>query len=190
MAGRRDDIWTQLNDVTPAANYFDNYQNQFSYRDALSNLNQIFGNEKADINRNTNEDISQQQKNAAQSMASRGITGGSILTDTQKGIASGINRQKYNALSQLGIGQAQDTMNLQNLFNQLNLQETGIKQNQANTIFGQSLNRANALGNYLNQWENMDLKHDQQPGALDDIFSGFQQIAKIPTGKDSNVLSS
>jgi hypothetical protein len=149
-------------------------------------LSTIFGNEKADINRNTNSDIASQQQNAAQSMASRGITGGSILTDTQNKIASGINRQKYNALSQLGTSQAQDTMNLEELFNQLGFQQNQAKQNQANTIFGQQSNKVNALAGYLNDWEKMDLQHDQNSNAL----LSLAQLLKTPTGKGTNVFSS
>ena len=184
-------VWNKLYGTdTTVDNPYTNYQNAFNYNDISSNLNSIYSNEEADINRSTNEDIAGQQSNAAQSMASQEITGGSILTDTQKGIASKANKQKYNALSTLGTSQANSTMNLQNSFNQnkLDVTKAGVGVDQQNVQ--NQLQQGNALSGFLNSQEQLGLEQQNQPGTWEDIFSGLQQGLSIPTGKDKNVLSS
>ncbi|MGD1007446.1 MAG: hypothetical protein ABR980_09480 [Ignavibacteriaceae bacterium] len=174
------DIWNQLYGMnTQMVNPFESYQNPFSYGTESQNLNTIYGNERSDIERNTNEDISGQQQKAAQSMASRGITGGSLLTDTQKGIASNINKQKYNALSRLGTNQANAALNLQNLFNQnqFDITKAGVGVNQQNVQ--NQLQQSGLLSSFLNQREQLGLEQENEPGTLADIFSGLQTAAKV-----------
>jgi hypothetical protein len=188
------DIWNQLYGMnTQVSNPFENYQNPFSYGTESQNLNTIFGNEQANILNQTSSDIAGGQKNAAQSMASRGITGGSLLMDTQKRIANNANKQKYNALSQLGTNQANAMLNLQNLFNQnqFDIKKAGVGVNEQNVQ--NQLQQSKQLGNFLNQREQLGIEQENEPGTLGDIFAGIQTGAKalsIPIGGGSTVLSS
>jgi hypothetical protein len=192
-ASKAQDIWNQLSQMnTQVQNPWENYQNPFSYGQESQNLNAVYGNERAGINNQSNADIAGQQKNAAQSMASRGITGGSILTDTQKGIANAGNKQKYNALSQLGTNQAQQSLGLQNLFNQnaFNVTQQGVGVNQQNVQ--NQFQQAGQLQNWLGTQEQVGLQQEQQPGTLADIFAGIQTGTKalsIPAGKDTTALT-
>jgi hypothetical protein len=163
---------------TQVANPWENYQNPFNYGQESGNLNTIFGNEQADILNQANSDIAGQQKNAAQSMASRGITGGGLLTNTQSGIANKANKQKYNALSQLGTNQASATLGLQNFFNQnaFNVTQQGVGVNQRNVQ--NQLQQAGQLNNWLNSQESIGLQEQQQPGTLADIFAGINTGTK------------
>jgi len=91
----------------------------FSYEQMYSNLKDIFGNYRGMIDRDTAEQIANEQQKAAESLASRGITGGSILTDTQAKLGSALNRAKINALSNLANMEATSVGDLQKYFNQL-----------------------------------------------------------------------
>lgn len=169
------------------ANPFTNYQYDFDYQDVSKNLDDIFGGYEEMINRDTAETIAQQQGNAASSLASRGITGGSILTDTQSGIATDINKSKANALSNLGIGKAQQTANLQDLFNRLGISTT---QAGVNVDFG---NMRNVLSSLLSSMGAQQGLAGGLSGStwLDDLFAGVgtaAQIGSIPLSGGTTVL--
>ena len=104
---------------TDVKNRFDNYENPYGFEDISGKIDDVYGGYEDIINRDTAEQIAKQQTGAASSMASRGITGGSILTDTQSKIGSDINKTKTNALSQLGIGKAGQLGDLMQYFNQM-----------------------------------------------------------------------
>lgn len=179
---RRDDVWYDIKNLKPAKNLISGYENPFGYEDMKTNLDSIYGGYEDKLNRNVASDIATQQGGAASRMASRGITGGSIVDDTLGGIASGINEKKYNALSDLGIGKAGQTMDLQKLFDQLGFQQLLANQNQENTIFGQNANKTGMLANYLSDWEAADLAQQNQPGFLEDLLSGIGDISSLIPG--------
>jgi hypothetical protein len=187
------DVWNKLYNANPdVTNRFNNYQNPFSYSDMSGNLNDIFNSQTNNLNQQTSSDIAQQQGNAAGSLASQGITGGSLLTDTQTGIASKLNKNKYNALAAIGQNRAQGTMNLQNLFNQNQLQTTQLAQGVDEQNFGNQMQQANSLSGFLNQREQLGMEQQQMPNTLSDIFSGLKlggQIASIPMSGGGSLLS-
>ena len=162
-----------------AANRFDNYSDPFGYNDISSQLDKIFCGQEDILKRNTADQIAQQQQKAGASLASRGITGGSALTDTQSEIANGLNKSQSNALGQLGIGKASAMDNLmryenQNKFNQTNAAE--------NVDMG---NKRNILGGLQNSYgQSQNLLGGLDSGTwLDDLFAGLStaaQIASIP----------
>lgn len=110
-------------------NRFDNYQYDFDYSDISNTLNDVYGGYEDQINKSTNKETAEQQQGAASSLASRGITGGSVLSDTQSKIASNLNESKSNALSSLATNKASDLAGLQETFNNLGLQTTQAAQN-------------------------------------------------------------
>lgn len=93
----------------------------FGFETMVSGLKDVFGSYRDLINRETAQKIANQQQGAAESLASRGITGGSILTDTQSKIGSELNRSKTNALSNLSAQQSSAIGDLQKYFNQRQL---------------------------------------------------------------------
>ncbi len=149
------------------SNRFDDYSDPFGYEDISSQLDDIFSGQEDIINRNVNEDIATQQQGAASSLASRGIAGGSILSDTQSGIASNINKGKYNALGQLGTAKASSLADLQKYFNQLGMQKT---QAATNVDFGNKRNVLSGLQGSYGQSQNL-LGGLDDTTAWDDIFS-------------------
>jgi len=191
--GQRQNQQTQntINDIQggkyTAQNRFNNYTNPFGYNDIQNKLDEMFGTQEKLINQNTAEDIANQQQKAAASLASRGITGGSVLTDTSSKVASDINKTKYNALGQLGIGKASSLSDLMKYFNSQNFATTKAAtdvdlSNINNTLSGLTSSyglQQNNLGAYDNStW-------------LDDAFAGLGTIAQlgsIPLSGGTSVL--
>ena len=117
--------YNEIGRINPnVKNRFDNYENPYGFEDIEKNVNDTYGGYEDIINRNTTEQIAKQQGGAASSLASRGITGGSILTDTQSGIASEINKGKMDALSTLGSNKANTLSGLMEYFNNMKLGTT------------------------------------------------------------------
>lgn len=114
------------NDIGGLQNRFDNYSSPFDYSTISKNIGDIFSNQEGIINRDTAEAIKSQQSGAGASLASRGITGGSALTDTQSKIASDINKSKANALARLGVSKASSIADLMQYFNNLDLQTNNL----------------------------------------------------------------
>lgn len=179
---RRDDIWSQMWKLSPGENLWNNYSDPFGYNDVSSSLNDIFGGYEDKINRNSAEGIAKATGDSAARMASRGITGGSVVEDTASGIASNINKEKFNALSDLGIGKASSMMDLKKFFDQLGFSKNAARQGQENTRFGQARDKAGLMGNFLSDWESMDLQRDAQPGFLADFMSGISDFAGMIPG--------
>lgn len=188
---------TQLRDFVNAlnqgqynvANRFSNYQNPFEYKDISKNISDIYSGYKDIINRDTEEAISNQQRGASQSLASRGITGGSILTDTSSRIANEMNKGKVNALTNLGIGESEATSNLMNLFNNLGFRQTQAAQNVDLQNMGNIL--SSLVGAYGGQ-RNLLGAYDSGTW-LDDVFSGLglaTSIAGIPFTGGTSLLGS
>jgi len=125
-------------------NRFNNYENPFEYGDVSKNLDDVFGGYEQKINRNVNEDISNQQSNALSRAASLGITGGSYLNDQLSDIANTTNKQKYNALGDLGIGKASSLAELMKYFNQNRMAQTQLG---TNVDLANSRNKLGGLSN-------------------------------------------
>ena len=123
-------------------NRFDNYENPYGFEDMSKKVNETFSGMENKINRETTDQIDEQQGGAASAMASRGITGGSVLSDTQSKVASDINRSKTNALANLGIGKSSAISGLMEYFNNM---EFGKTKAASDVDFG---NIRNTMGKY------------------------------------------
>jgi hypothetical protein len=178
----RDELWAKLNALGTSKNLISGYKDPFGYEDMKGNLDDIFGEYETKLNRDVAEGIATEQGGTAARMASRGITGGSVVDDTLSGVATKINTKKYNALSNLGIGKAGQTMDLQKLFDDMGFRQLLANQGQENTITGEKYNKAGMLANYLSDWEAADLAKENSPGFLEDLFSGIGDISSLIPG--------
>ncbi len=156
---------------TDIQNRFNNYKDPFDYGKISKNVEDIYGGYENIINRDTAEAIANQQAGAASSLASRGITGGSILTDTQSGIASDINQGKANALAKLGIGKSSALSDLMQYFN-----AQKMAQEQAATQVD--------LQNINNLFRKMGLKGGainmlDDTTWLDDLWEGLNVVGRL-----------
>lgn len=121
--------YNDVKNINPMVeNRFADYKPTYGFGDISKQINDIYGGQEGIINRSTNNRINQQQENAASSMASRGITGGSIISDTQSKIASDINRSKSDALANLGINKAGSFADLMKYINREDFTTTGAAQ--------------------------------------------------------------
>jgi len=152
------------NEISSTQNRFDIIHTPFSYEQMGSNLKDIFGNYRGMIDRDTAEQIANEQQKAAESFASRGITGGSILTDTQAKLGSALNRAKTNALSNLANMEATAVGDLQKYFNQLDFMKKQADMQNRFNLYG-------LKGNTLQWLDNTTW--------LDDVMSMVGDVAKI-----------
>lgn len=159
---------------TNVENRFDNYKNPFEFGDVEGKLDDVYGGYEDIINRDTAEAVAKEQTGAAQSLASRGITGGSALTDTQTTIASKVNKGKSNALSNLGIGKASSMADLMKYFNQMKFATeqagTGVDFGNIDNIFKKLGLQGGAVGMLDNTtW-------------LDDVWEGMKGAGELAEG--------
>jgi|GEM_PF-1989911 len=165
-------LYGEIGGINPyIQNRFNNYKNPYEYGDISGKIDDVYGGYEDIINRSTAEQIAKQQSGAASSLASRGITGGSVLTDTQSGIASNINKEKSNALSQLGIGKAGQLGDLMQYFNQMKMAQTKA----ASDV---------DFGNMSNLFQKFGLKMGALGGLdddtwLDDLFGILNTAANV-----------
>jgi len=164
-------LYKELSSELNVRNRFDT---PFSYEQMGSNLKDIFGNYRGMIERDIAEQIANEQQKAAESYASRGITGGSILTDTQAKLGSALNRAKTNALSNLANMESTAIGDLQKYFNQLDfMKKQAAMQNRLN-LYG-------LKGNTL-QWLDNTTWLDDVISMLGDAAKMYPDIAKIFLG--------
>ena len=148
------DLYGEVGGINPnVENRWNNYQNPYGFGDISKKVNDTFGGYEDIINRSTAEQISKQQSGAASSLASRGITDGSVLTDTQSGIASDINKGKANALSELGSKKAGMLSSLMEYFNNMKMKQTGAA---SDVDFGNMDNLFKKYGLKGNAMEGLD----------------------------------
>ena len=167
-----EELYKELSSFNPnVRNRFDTPYTPFSYEQMYSNLKDIFGNYRGMIDRDTAEQIANEQQKAAESFASRGITGGSILTDTQAKLGSALNRAKINALSNLANMEATSVGDLQKYFNQLDFINRQAAQN---VDLANVQNRFNLYGLRGNAMQGLD-----NTTWLDDVISMVGENAKI-----------
>jgi len=175
-------LYEETNSLNPnVKNRFENYKDPFDFGKISGQVEDTFGGYEDIINRDTAEQISQQQSGAAQSMASRGITGGSALSDTQAGIAGKVNKGKANALANLGIGKSSMMTDLMKYFNQLKF---GTEQAATGVDFGNMDNLFRKFG--LKGGAISGLSDDT---TMDDILAGFNTAGNVAKGAGSLITA-
>lgn len=166
---------------TDVRNRWDNYEDPFGFNKMESKIGDVFSGYEDIINRDTAEEIATQQGNTASAMASRGILGGSVLSDTQSDVANKLNKGKMNALSQLGIGKSSALSDLMQYFNQL-----GFAKTKAATDVD--------FGNIGNLFKKYGLKGSAIGGlddttAWDDIYAGLNTAGNTASGAASLITA-
>lgn len=116
-------------------NLFQDYKDPFGYTDMKTQLDQMLSSGKADINRETAENIANYQKGVSGRYASQGI-GGPMLEEAIREGRSKLAKDKLSALSQLTQFGAGKNIDLMNIGNQNKFRNTGASQN----VLGQNIN--------------------------------------------------
>lgn len=163
-------------------NRFDNYEDPFSYDDQKAFMDEIYGGYEDQINKQAASDTADLQQGSAARMASRGITGGSIVDDTMSGIGTDVAKSKYNALSNLKTGKAKGLLGLMDMTNKSKLATTGMASNVDFQNFANELQKLGLLSDLSFKQQYLDLQKEQSPGWLEDIMSGLGDIASLGVG--------
>lgn len=159
---------------TDVGNRFEGYKPDFSYEDFQNDINNVYGGYEGLIRRDTQDQISEQQQGTASSMASRGITGGSALTDAKSKIASDINKTKSGALANLGISKSNVLSNLKEYFNNMKFNTTKAA---SDVDFSNISNLLAKLGLKGNSIAGLD-----DETWMDDLFAGLNAAGNIGKG--------
>lgn len=191
--GRREDIWNKTWAVNPTAtNRFDNYDTPFNYNNMSSILDQIYDRNKGDVIKQGNMASSKAKRGSLARLSSQGITGGSTFMDYMNNADADILDQTQSVLGKLGTDRMSQSVPLMQMENQNKFNVTQAGQSTDFQNIMNELRKMGILQGQVNDWEQMDMQRDAQPGFLDDLFSGLglaAQVAGIPTGKNTNVLT-
>jgi hypothetical protein len=166
-------------------NRFDKYKSPYTYEDMKTFLDQIYGTYENQINQQASDATADLTGDATQRMASRGITGGSVVEDTLSGIGSKVNKNKLNVLSNLGASKAGQNLNLMDLFNTRDFATQKAATDVDLSNVGNQLSQAQAIASAYLQNRGMDIQEESQPGFLEDLFSGIGDFASLIPGLDA-----
>jgi hypothetical protein len=111
-----------------AGNVFANYTPEFSEAQQSGQLDTIYNQGKQDLNQGTAASIAQSQSDAAERLASQGVTRGSLFN---KGVTANNNslyKNKLSALSNLTTNRAAQNIGLMNTANQNQFQVASANQ--------------------------------------------------------------
>lgn len=188
MPSRREHAWSNLWGVdTDTTNRFDAYTPEFNASEMSGVLDKIYNAQKGGVettlNRETNRRMAQARKGTTGRLLSQGITGGSLLNDTISAAEENVLDTGFNnlsdALTSLGVGRMQQELPIMTEANRMKFATTQAAQNSDLQDVINEMRKAGMLQTAVNDWEQMDMQRDAQPGFLDDLFSGIQSIASI-----------
>lgn len=168
-------LYNESKNINPnVKNRFNNYSDPYGFGEIEGKLNEAFGGQEDLIKSETSKEMLESKKGAAESFASRGITGGSVLTDTQGKIGAKINESKSDALANLGINKAGSLAKLMEYFNEIK-----FKQEKAATDVD--------FGNFDNLMAKYGLQGTAIAGLsdttwLDDAFAGLDIVGNLASG--------
>lgn len=156
-------------------NLFQDYKDPFGYTDMKTQLDQMLSSGKADINRETAENIANYQKGVSGRYASQGI-GGPMLEEAIREGRSKLAKDKLSALSQLTQFGAGKNIDLMNIGNQNKFRNTGASQN----VLGQNINnlfqKYGLMGGTMGQMQGNLQNFDDTTG-WDDLWATVNTVA-------------
>lgn len=157
-------------------NAFDNYDESFNYNKASEILDRIVGQQKQGINRDFNNNLASARQNKYKQLASRGITGGSILDSQLNDVTDTFANARTDAISNLDTARLGQEPGLMQTESNVNYRNTAAKQ-QANTQRIQTI--LQKLGLMSQTGVNEGKLQNQEGSAWDDLFGGIGSIANI-----------
>ena len=172
-----------FNEANPMVeNRFDNYESPYSYGDQKSFLDEIYGQYENEINQQAGEATADLTQDATQRMLSRGIQGGSVVEDTLSGIGANVNKNKLNVLGNLKAKKAQSNLGLMDTANTRDFATTQGAQSVDLQNFMNQMQKLGLLSDIKFKQSYLDLQEENQPGFLEDLFSGIGDIASLIPG--------
>ena len=124
-AGELDTEISQAMEYDPTVkNRFNDYKLDFNYGDMNKNLDETFNRTVAGINSDTRTDIGSTKTGTLRSLASRGITDGSIVDDTVNKNINPLITNKAKTIRDLGTAKLDKKAALMDLFNRYGIDIT------------------------------------------------------------------
>lgn len=141
-------------------NRFNGFNPQFDFNEMKGELDQVHNLGVADINRGFNDEVNQGGQALASSMASRGITGGSIMDNALLRNRNNANMNRANALTSLTKNRMNQNAGLMDKFNDMNFNTAAAAQNvdmqNMTNLFRKYGLMQNTLGMKMGNVQNMD----------------------------------
>jgi len=165
------------NTNTQVKNRYDSLEMPFDYKKTSQEIAKLTDSALNKINRTADEDINVGQADTAASLASQGITGGSMLNNSVGKVRTGVNKNRFNSITDTLDTKSKMNMDAMGNENQFALAKTaGASQIDIQNIAAE-LQRLGILGNsYGQQGANI--------GNLDDDiwFDSILEIANTASG--------
>lgn len=159
-------------------NLFSDYKTPFGFNDFTKQLDELFNNQTNQINQSAASDTSMAGKDTAERLASQGITGGSLYNNTVSNSSIPINKNKYNALSQLTNSKAGAYMGAMNAENANKFATTGANQNVLNDNTMNLFRKYGLLGGNLNSQQS-NLGNLKNTNWFDDVLAGINTATNV-----------
>ena len=175
---------TQKDQGFQSKNLFEDYKSPFDYGKTSAELDKLNNQEIANVNKNAISDINKVSQGTASSLASQGITGGSVLNDAVNKGRTGVLQNKYQTLSDISKNRTGQNINLMQQENQNQFQNTAANQNQLNQQVMDMFRKYGLLqGNLGQQQANVGNMNDST--FWDDIFAGMNTLGQFIPGVGS-----
>ncbi len=173
MPGRREHVWSSTWELDPnVTNRFENFNLPFNYSSSSNVLDEILGKQKESLGNITNTNLAKAKRGTASRLLSGGVMpGSSAYEDAISASGEDILGENYNALSQLGIGRMSQSIPLMQQENANKFAVTNAAQNVDLQNLMNQFRKMGMLSGQVNDWEQMDLARDQQPGTWDDLMA-------------------
>ena len=84
---------------TQVKNRYDSLEMPFDYKNTSQEIAKLTNSALEKINRTADEDINLGQSDVAESMASQGVTGGSMLNSNVNKVRTGVNKNRFGAIT-------------------------------------------------------------------------------------------
>jgi uncharacterized protein with von Willebrand factor type A (vWA) domain len=150
-----------------ASNPLLNFSPEFSTQDLLKNLDKLIGQYQTSLTRQAGENLNRGVSNITQSLASQGITRGSLLSAQQRNVASDVQKNLFNALENLFSSATKQRGDIMQSQNQFGLSTAAAKNQALAQLLGLQASAAGAAN--PSTW-------------LDDLFAGITAVGNLIGG--------
>lgn len=159
-----------------SGNAFENYDESFNYNKASGILDRIVGKQKEGINRDFTNNLASARANKYKQLASRGITGGSMLDSQLNDVTDTFANARTDAISNLDTARLGQEPGLMEMESNVNYRNTAAKQQAQSQRIQNILQK---LGLMSETGVNEGNLQNQEGSAWDDLFGAIGSIANI-----------
>lgn len=175
MAPSRDEeVWRDYaSGLRVATELPTNIQNRFDSPGYSNIYQQIAQKSKDQLGRTADYETSRLQKGTAKRLNASGVTKGNLYQNLVNSSGSDVLRNRFEGIAAIDKQQLADEIQRMLLASNVDFQNAGLDFNKFAAIMQAIQGKS---GNFRTQQE-YDMKKEQQPGTLDDIFAGFNALA-------------